>query len=54
MIIADEWLLGASVTVAGYIGYMTKYLMFEMKKAVESNTIAINALVTIVQRCDRK
>lgn len=54
MLIADEWFLGAFVSVAGYIGYMTKYLMFEMRTVVEKNTVAVNSLVSIVQRCERK
>ena len=54
MIIPDEILIGAMLSVGGFIGYMMKYTMTEMKNTVAANTTAINALVAVVQRCDRK
>lgn len=54
MIIADEWLLGAFVGVAGFFGYITRSLIFDIRKAIENNTVAVESLVTIVQRCDKK
>ena len=54
MIVADEWVIGAFVSIAGYFGYLTRYLLTEIKEVISKNTVAVNSLVAVVQKCEKK